>query len=118
MQNSAGEQPADYYYPGDAYVDVVGLDWYDDELEDLDANGSYSQLAALGKPIGLTEFGPLKRRDGSIDNRKLAGVLAEKYPKIGFFLYWHSWPGAEVAIIDNKGSRALMTDPHVTTINQ
>jgi mannan endo-1,4-beta-mannosidase len=116
VQNSEAERSAIHYYPGDAYVDVVGLDWYDDTLKDLDKWQSYSQLAALKKPLGLTEFGPLSRRDGSFHNQTLIREIAEKYPKIGFFLFWHSWPGANVAIVDNAGSRRLMRDKRVTTI--
>jgi mannan endo-1,4-beta-mannosidase len=116
VKKGAGEQSVMHYYPGDDYVDVVGLDWYEDALEDLDSHQSYSQLAALGKPLGLTEFGPLQRRDGSFHNLELMRVIAEQYPKIGFFLFWHSWPGADVAIVDNRDSRALMRDPRVTTI--
>ena len=51
--------PIMYYYPGDEYVDVVGLDWYTDgDSAQLDGNGKcYGQLTATGKPFGLMEFG-------------------------------------------------------------
>ena len=51
--------PIMYYYPGDEYVDVVGLDWYTDgDSTQLDGNGKcYEELTATGKPFGLMEFG-------------------------------------------------------------
>ncbi len=115
VQKGDGEKPADYFYPGDAYVDIVGLDWYDDDFTELDRFGSYRQLVALGKPVGLTEVGPLEARDGSFSNMRVMRAIATKYPKIGFFMFWHSWPGAKVALIDNADSRALMRDPRVIT---
>ena len=106
VQTHDGMKPADYYYPGDEYVDVVGLDWYDDNLQNLDAFASYSQLARLNKPMGLTEFGPSQQRDGTFDNRLLLSALAE-YRRIGFVLYWHSWAGNKVAMSDQKNIDAL-----------
>jgi mannan endo-1,4-beta-mannosidase len=96
------------YYPGDQYVDVVALDWYDDRYEGLDAHGSYTQLASLQKPMGLAEVGPLKLRDGSFDNLTLLQRLRAAYPRLGFFVFWHSWPGAKVAIVDHRRPAELM----------
>jgi mannan endo-1,4-beta-mannosidase len=89
------------YYPGDQYVDIVAMDWYDDRFMNLNAFGSYSQLASLGKPMGLAEVGPQNQRDGSFDNLVLLQRLKKDYPKLGFFVFWHSWTGANVAMIDN-----------------
>ncbi len=117
VQNNAHHRPADYYYPGHEYVDVVGLDWYDDDLVQLDRFQSYSQMVALDKPLGLTEFGPSKLRDGSFKNTLLLTTLNEQYPRIGFFVYWHSWPGAKVAMVDQRYSNALIHDPRVVSLD-
>jgi len=104
------------YYPGASFVDVVALDWYDDQFDNLNKWDSYAELARLDKPMGLAEVGPLNRRDGSFDNLVLLNRLRQDYPKFGFFVFWHSWPGARVAIVDNRRSADLMT--HVGVIDR
>ena len=50
--------PVTYYYPGDEYCDVVGLDWYTDGSYEIDGNGkSWDNLLDYRKPTGLTEWG-------------------------------------------------------------
>ena len=88
-------------YPGAQFVDVVALDWYDDRFDNLDKYGSYTELLKLNKPFGLAEVGPRQQRDGTFDNLILLQRLKKDYPRTGFFVFWHSWPGARVAIVDN-----------------
>lgn len=59
--SGSAEGPKDvlFSYPGDEYVDLVGLDWYtggDYEIGN-DAK-SYERLMTLGKVTSLCEFGP------------------------------------------------------------
>ncbi len=96
------------YYPGDAMVDIVGMDAYDDRFDNLDAFGSYTQLSRLNKPMGLTEVGPLEQRDGTFDNLVLLQRMRKDYPKLGFFVFWHSWTDADVALVDNARSEELI----------
>ena len=103
-------------YPGDAFVDVVALDWYDDQLQNLDSYGSYAQLVSLNKPMGLAEFGPKDQRDGSFECDSMIACLSSQYDKLGFFVFWHSWPGAKVAIVDQRGAMNLME--HDLVINR
>ena len=97
------------YYPGAAFVDMVALDWYDDRLDNLDEFGSYTELLQLNKPLGLAEVGPRKQRDGRSTICILLQRLKKDYPRIGFFVFWHSWPGARVAIIDNLRPSELLS---------
>ena len=39
------------------YVDVVGLDYYANDLSDLDLNSSLTSLLAFNKPICIAEIG-------------------------------------------------------------
>ena len=114
VQKGDSEKSAIEYYPGDKYVDLVGLDWYMDDVDELDSYESYSQLVELGKPMGLTEFGPLSERNGSFDCVQLITAL-EKYPRLKFFLFWHSWPGSDVAIIDQSNGPKIMSNPRIIT---
>ncbi len=102
VQTDKQQPSATYYYPGDDYVDIVGLDWYlNKDVAELDQFGSYSQLVGLNKPFGLTEFGPGEQRDGSFDNGLLLEVF-RRYPATRFCLAWHSWPQNKIALIDQQ----------------
>lgn len=47
-----------YSYPGDEYVDLVGLDWYTGGNYEVAGDGkSYEKLMTLGKVTSLCEFG-------------------------------------------------------------
>jgi mannan endo-1,4-beta-mannosidase len=48
--------PVDSMWPGDSYVDIVGLDVYDDTLEM--PGQPYQRLMQKGKPIGFFKTGP------------------------------------------------------------
>lgn len=101
------------YYPGDDVVDVVGLDFYSDDMSTL--RRSYQRILQLNKPLGLTEFGPLKRRSGNFDSRTLLRALKDDYPNIRFVLFWHSWPGAKVALHDQRNYREVLNDAGIVT---
>ena len=47
-----------YAYPGDEYVDIVGVDWYTGGNKEVNNDGSYTALMKTGKPVALTEYGP------------------------------------------------------------
>jgi mannan endo-1,4-beta-mannosidase len=101
------------YYPGDAYVDMVGLDAYFNSPKNFTLTG-YAEMAALGKPFGLTEFGGVPAAGGSrnvFDNAVLIKEIKAKYPKTAFFLNWHCpW---SIQCQDNPGG--LLNDPWVLT---
>ena len=108
----------DEYYPGGEYVDIVALDWYTNTADDLNNDGGYDKMVALGKPVGISEFGPDKlTRDGNFDNLLIAKALTEGPWRAAFFIYWDSWGSgdnyAHVAIMDNKNAKELMTHPKI-----
>jgi mannan endo-1,4-beta-mannosidase len=115
----AGTKKTDFYYPGSEYVDIVALDWYTNTVDNLNADESYDRLVALGKPFGISEFGPEKQtRDGSFDNLLIVKALTEGPWRAGFFIYWDSWGTkpdrySHVAIMDNSNAKELMTHPKV-----
>ena len=122
-QLGSAVKPVTYYYPGDDYVDVVGLDYYNNTLDQLNAFGSYEAIRALGKPIGLTEIGPafwLKDHPwGHFDNRVVIDGIRDKYPEVVYFLYWHGWPtilgDIKMSIVENEHAVDLLEDPWVIT---
>jgi mannan endo-1,4-beta-mannosidase len=113
---NVGWRAVDYAYPGDSYVDIVGIDEYGDQISFITPLGdNYSKALALGKPFALTETGPHPTRDGSWDNMNLISRIRNNYPKIAYFQYWHSWTDNKVAMVDHRNASALLNDPWVIT---
>ena len=113
----AGQPDYLVYYPGDTYVDVVGLDSYGPDLPERARKG-YDELIALGKPFGFTEYGCY--RGGGLanpDERELfdysimADWLKKDYPEAVFFLAWRDYFG----MAQNKGINKLLNDNYIIT---
>ncbi len=78
-------------YPGDSFVDITGFDLYtNDPTEGI---ASYKTLVALGKPIGLAEFGAGGSGLGNarFQETVLTSALREHMPRITFWQQW--WDG-------------------------
>jgi mannan endo-1,4-beta-mannosidase len=101
------------YYPGDTYVDIVGLDGYYAEPTSLNIP-EYTSMLTYNKPLGFGEFGGIPAGGGSqniFDNAVLINSIKTKYPKMCYFMPWHcSW-----SIVCQKNATQLMTDPWVIT---
>jgi len=118
-------QAAPYYYPGAGYVDITGVDLYDDRLTQPDNKPkqsdhsipTYSQMVAFGKPFGLAEFGPGNPQGKVFDFDAMAHELARDYPKVTFFMAWQDDPAAHkyFSIINNPAPQSLMDDPLIIT---
>ena len=102
-------QPVDYYYPGDHYVDIVGVDIYSKEPEFKD----YTTLAKLNKLVVVSEIGPSKEGYGKYDEME---IIEKLRGKAAWFLQWHSWKNADVAIIDNLRFKEMMNSPFAITL--
>lgn len=100
------------YYPGDAYIDLVGLDAYTDHIDPTHIRGG-PEVAALPKPFGFTEFGPYGASNppGDFDFRRFLAGVETNFPTARHFLVWDSkWNPAE-----NKFAREFYNDPRVIT---
>ncbi|MBU6399603.1 MAG: hypothetical protein KGS61_04745 [Verrucomicrobia bacterium] len=77
------------YYPGDQYVDLVGLDAYTDFVDTHHIRG-YAEVARLGKPFGFTEFGPhgAQNPPGDYDYRRFIEGVTRDFPQAVFFMCW------------------------------
>ena len=120
---SPGVQPATHYYPGDQYVDVVGLDYYGNSLADDNARKGYQSLVALGKPFGFSEVGPAfwlrAHPRGNFDNASVIRGIREEYPRATFFVYWQGWSSllmdVKMGIVENRNAAGLLGDTWVIT---
>ena len=100
------------YYPGNAFVDVTGLDIYAASV--AVATNVYADLMKTGKPFAVTEFGP---PGNSLDNASprnydygpFARQCAEHLPTACFFLAWRDAWGLH----RNLNARELLDDPLV-----
>jgi mannan endo-1,4-beta-mannosidase len=100
------------YYPGNGYVDLVGLDAYTDFIDRQHIRG-YDELAALPKPFGFAEYGPhdAEHPPGDYDYRRFIEGLVKHFPKTTFFMAWNTnW-----SLARNHHARALLEHPWVIT---
>lgn len=96
------------FYPGSDYVDLVGMDYYG-VTPDFP---NYEALKSLGKTIVMSESGPIDNGYGNWNMMQLVNTLKGK---AAYFLQWHSWNGAKVAIKDNKNIIEMMQSETVIT---
>ncbi len=102
---------AEQYYPGDAFVDWVGVSSYSaqqtrDMWEDFtvlvdDAYAAFERMTT-SKPFAVLEFGtiedPLNRyRKADWISNALSAINAGRYPRLKAISYWHerSWDAAD-----------------------
>ncbi|MBO4208352.1 glycosyl hydrolase [Micromonospora echinofusca] len=92
------------YYPGNSYVDVVGMDAYDDDPQAAGIQSAYGELVGLGKPFAFSEIGP--DTSGSFDYGRWATAFKQRYPQTTYFLAWNDqWGPAR-----NQGASTLFND--------
>ena len=117
VNNTEWDYRAMYYYPGDAYVDIVGLDKYMNIDEDplaLNTWGDYDALVETGKPFGLFEFGPLPATGQGWDTvqydyANLIRDIKRYYPQTVLFQAWeYVWQ-----IGRHANASGLLNDPWV-----
>ena len=99
------------YYPGADYVDLVGMDYYGDQPD----FPHFEELKALGKTIVMSEMGP---REAGYGNWDMMDVVNKLKGKAAYFMQWHSWDNAAVAIIDNKNTTEMMNSEAVITLDE
>jgi mannan endo-1,4-beta-mannosidase len=104
-----GEKVTDYY-PGDRYVDLVGLDAYTDFVDPEHIKG-YEEITKLPKPFGFTEFGPHAASDppGDYDYVRLAEGIEKNFPRAVFFMCWN----AKWSMAQNNHVKDLLGRPEI-----
>lgn len=116
-------RPAEWIYPGDAYVDVVAGTAYNDRLD----IGDYAAYLKFGKALGMAEFGPTlgaaAARTGVFDNTLRVSRLQTDYPAIAYFVAWHDWDNGDgsqehQSIISNPNADAMLQGPAALTLSR
>ena len=97
------------WYPGDAYVDIIGQDHYPLDGNHEPAKDIYDELAALRggtKLVGLSETGPIPDLDKLVEQ------------KANWFCFV-TWAGRVLTRHNSKDQlRAAYNHPHVLTLEQ
>lgn len=105
------------YYPGNAYVDIVGVDLYG-HGSNLPKVPGYDSLASIGKPFAITELGlcagGLTTATSSCGPQDIYGVIASIKRNMPKTVFWLSWNGV-YSISYNVNEGMLMADPWVIT---
>jgi len=92
------------WWPGTAYADFVGLDWYGPDPEPMTASGSfrywYEAMRPTGLPLFITEYGQYavadgERRDPAKERARAAAIRQDAawiaaHPRIRMWLYWQA----------------------------
>ena len=111
-----------YYYPGSERVDVAAMDYYRDDMSQVNAGKDYDALVSLKKPIGFGEVGSAGR--GPIDNLMLSRGATTDYPQMSFAVLWSGWSSlgglvkTKKAIIENLNAKEFMNDPSMYTLTE
>lgn len=108
-------------YPGNAFVDMVGMSIYKAPLPDFKEN--YETLKQFNKTIVIAESGDDIDNQG---NKVLDEMdMLRKYRgKAGYFLQWASWQNSKLnvlvrrAIIDNPNSKEMMNHQWAVTLDE
>jgi mannan endo-1,4-beta-mannosidase len=99
------------YYPGDSYVDLIGLDAYTDFVDAVHIKG-YPELARISKPFGFTEFGPHAPSNppGDYDYLRFLSGLQKDFPRTVFFMSWNAkWGlGSNTNVTEMLGSPLIV----------
>ena len=98
------------YYPGDAYVDLIGLDAYTDFVDTNHIHG-YVDLGRIHKPFGFAEFGPhaASHPPGNYDYRRFLAGVKEQFPRTVFFMSWNdNW-----SLDSNTHVKEMLSDPWI-----
>jgi mannan endo-1,4-beta-mannosidase len=96
------------YYPGDHYVDLVGLDAYTDFVDTNHIFG-YAEVARLSKPFGFTEFGPHgpSNPPGDFDYLRFLDGVKKNFPRTVFFMSWN----AKWSLARNTNVTKMLNNP-------
>jgi mannan endo-1,4-beta-mannosidase len=100
------------YYPGDAFVDIVGVDTYHDPPVAIQEE--YNLLIGLKKPFALTEVGWHARNKTLESSRDAKGIIDGMQESAPDAVWWTSWVDSN-SPANQKNCKELYDHPLVIT---
>lgn len=96
------------YFPGGDYVDITGLDMYNDAPESIQG---YQEMLGLNKPFSFAEVGPATT-NGQFDYAALVNTILNSYPAATFFIPWNK----DWSPVKNRNAREAYNNSHVINL--
>jgi hypothetical protein len=114
-----GAVPADYSYPGDDVVDLMGHNLYDDDwVLPYELNAIFRRYPKI---YGFPQAGSSAVRDGTWDNMTIILGIRERFPRASLFCAWNDFYGSggtvfnARSIVSQSNETALLNDSWVVT---
>ena len=110
--------PADYYYPGDDFVDFMGHNLYDDDwVLPYDLEGVFRRYPKI---YGIPQAGSATVRDGTWDNRYMIEGIRAGLQRVSLFCTWNDfYTSGNVfnarSMVGQSFAAELLADPWVMT---
>jgi len=102
------------YYPGDAYVDVLGKSAYGTGLNFSEYNWAVEKKENSGKVIWWSELGIRGSSDPPRDCLDVVEKLENSYPELAGFVFWSD--NGHYNVIGNNSGPELMACPKIVTL--
>ena len=102
------------YYPGDAYVDVLGKSAYGMGLNFSEYDWAVEKKKNAGKVIWWSELGIRGRSEPPRDCMDVLRKLETKYPELAGFVFWSD--DGHYNVIGNDNGPELMACPEIITL--
>lgn len=128
VQRQNTDPKYDKYWPGREYVDIVGLDGYDDEVGGSFGTAffrnSYQAMMAIASreqlPFAWTEIG-FAESGRQVQNFWTDDVLTRlraDYPGAKYFMIWHGKWLPRIDSVAGESARKMMLDDYVITLDR
>lgn len=102
------------YYPGDAYVDVLGKSAYGTGLNFSEYAWAVEKKKTAGKVIWWSELGIRGRKDPPRDCLDVVRKLEAAYPELAGFVFWSD--SGFYNVVGNDNGPELMAHPKIVTL--
>lgn len=102
------------YYPGDAYVDVLGKSAYGRGLPFSEYDWALGKKKNAGKVIWWSELGIRGRSEPRADCMDVLRKLENSYPELAGFVFWSD--DGHYNVIGNNNGRAFMASARIITL--
>lgn len=125
FEPSSSHKNAPLYYPGDAYVDMIGVSCFVSWNEELTQAKipAYAALRKFGKPLALSQWGPRRGADQvgkdqpPGDNRKLLWAIQNHFTQITWWMNWNMAYAISSPDNSNTHDKELLSHPRVVNLD-